>query len=190
MSDLTIDCPNCAESVKKNAVSCRFCNYGLSDKHYRDCDSCGERIKISAKLCRFCAVPTRAPLTTLSKPITAGVDGESVRQQVFEVIVRQAMAGVPWRQVCQGPMQVNGITFEEIEEELKRRNIVPFRDRLLEKQQEESAEEESKQSQNTCNLADMKFIDGIVADLPEPKSKEKDKKEPKKTPKKEKDKDK
>ncbi len=47
--------------------------------------------------------------------------GEGVRRQVFEVIVRQAMVGAPWREICAGPMQVNSITAEEIEEELRRR---------------------------------------------------------------------
>lgn len=45
----------------------------------------------------------------------------SIRQQVFEVIVRQALKGAPWRELCAGPMQVNQITAEEIEAELKKR---------------------------------------------------------------------
>lgn len=44
-----------------------------------------------------------------------------VRAQVFEVIVRQAMAGAPWREICAGPMQVNNITAEEVEVEVARR---------------------------------------------------------------------
>lgn len=47
--------------------------------------------------------------------------GAGVRSQVFEVIVRQAIAGAPWQEICQGPMQVNNITIEEVEEELRRR---------------------------------------------------------------------
>lgn len=47
--------------------------------------------------------------------------GSGVRQQVCEVIVRQAMAGAPWRQICAGPMQVNNITEKEILEEVERR---------------------------------------------------------------------
>ncbi len=46
----------------------------------------------------------------------------SMRQQVFEVIVRQAMAGSPWRDICAGPMQVQRITVEEVEAEIKRRS--------------------------------------------------------------------
>jgi len=44
-----------------------------------------------------------------------------VRQQVFEVIVRQALAGAPWREICAGPMQVNNISPDEVESEVKRR---------------------------------------------------------------------
>ncbi len=51
----------------------------------------------------------------------AGSYGLGVRAQVFEVIVRQALAGAPWRQICAGPMQVNSITPEEIEEEVEKR---------------------------------------------------------------------
>jgi hypothetical protein len=51
----------------------------------------------------------------------SGAYGSGVRAQVFEVIVRQALAGAPWREICAGPMAVNGISPEEIEEEVKRR---------------------------------------------------------------------
>jgi hypothetical protein len=47
--------------------------------------------------------------------------GSSVRAQVFEVVVRQAVAGAPWRLICAGPMKVNNITEDMVEEELKRR---------------------------------------------------------------------
>lgn len=47
--------------------------------------------------------------------------GSGVRAQVFEVIVRQAIAGAPWREICAGPMLVNSITPEEIETEVYRR---------------------------------------------------------------------
>lgn len=44
-----------------------------------------------------------------------------VRQQVFEVIVRQAIAGAPWKEICQGPMQTNNITEREVQDEVDRR---------------------------------------------------------------------
>ena len=51
----------------------------------------------------------------------SGSYGMGVRQQVFEVIVRQALAGAPWREICAGPMQVNNISPDEVEAEVKRR---------------------------------------------------------------------
>ena len=58
-------------------------------------------------------------------PETAPVDGSKygpfVRASVFEVIVRQAIAGAPWQEICSLPMQVNNITIEEVEEELQKR---------------------------------------------------------------------
>lgn len=54
-------------------------------------------------------------------PREQGRYGAGVRAQVFEVIVKQALAGAPWRDTCAGPMEVNGITLEEVEEELRRR---------------------------------------------------------------------
>lgn len=50
-----------------------------------------------------------------------GQHGLGLRAQVFEVIVRQAMAGAPWREICSGPMQVNRITEAEVEEEIRKR---------------------------------------------------------------------
>lgn len=47
--------------------------------------------------------------------------GQGVRAQVFEVIVRQALAGAPWKEICAGPMAVNNIDPEEVEYEVNRR---------------------------------------------------------------------
>lgn len=54
----------------------------------------------------------------------AGSYGSGVRAQVFEVIVRQALAGAEWREICAGPMQVNNISPEEVESEVKRRQAL------------------------------------------------------------------
>jgi hypothetical protein len=54
-------------------------------------------------------------------PATNGSYGSGVRAQVFEVIVRQAIAGAPWQAICAMPMQVNGITTKEVEAEVSRR---------------------------------------------------------------------
>lgn len=69
------------------------------------------------------AVPRPAAPTT---PFVSGAGsyGSGVRAQVFEVIVRQALAGAPWREICAGPMQVNNISPEEVETEVKRRQAL------------------------------------------------------------------
>ncbi|MBY0356846.1 MAG: hypothetical protein K2W82_02510 [Candidatus Obscuribacterales bacterium] len=73
-----------------------------------------------------------APTQQLAKPAQtggafgsqSGSYGSGVRAQVFEVIVRQALAGAPWREICAGPMQVNNISPDEVEAEVKRRQSV------------------------------------------------------------------
>ena len=67
-----------------------------------------------------------APQPAPTTPFTpgAGSYGSGVRAQVFEVIVRQALAGAPWREICAGPMQVNNISPEEVEAEVKRRQAL------------------------------------------------------------------
>lgn len=47
--------------------------------------------------------------------------GSDKRSQVFEVIVRQAISGAPWRELCAGPMRFNNISIEEVEAEVRRR---------------------------------------------------------------------
>ncbi len=46
---------------------------------------------------------------------------ESLRQAVLEVVVKQALVGAPWRELCKGPMEINGISESEIEAEVVRR---------------------------------------------------------------------
>lgn len=50
---------------------------------------------------------------------TAGPGG--ITNQVFEVVVRQAIAGENWKVICQGPMQVHGIESFTVEEEIANR---------------------------------------------------------------------
>lgn len=64
---------------------------------------------------------TAAPVVAAATAVARNPYGEGVKQQVFEVIVRQAMAGAPWKQICKGPMEVNGISEQDIELELSRR---------------------------------------------------------------------
>lgn len=70
-----------------------------------------------------------APASVPGAPTTGltsgpGSYGSGVRAQVFEVIVRQALAGAHWREICAGPMQVNNISPEEVETEVKRRQAL------------------------------------------------------------------
>ena len=68
-------------------------------------------------------VRSNSPITTPMAP-GPGSYGSGVRAQVFEVIVRQALAGAPWQDICSGPMQVNNISPEEVEAEVKRRQAL------------------------------------------------------------------
>jgi hypothetical protein len=70
------------------------------------------------------AVPRQAQATTPFAGAGPGSYGSGVRAQVFEVIVRQALAGAPWREICAGPMQVNNISPDEVEAEVKRRQAL------------------------------------------------------------------
>jgi hypothetical protein len=69
----------------------------------------------------FAGAPQAQQRTTGSFASGTGSYGSGVRAQVFEVIVRQALAGAPWREICAAPMQVNNISAEEVEAEVKRR---------------------------------------------------------------------
>jgi zinc-ribbon domain len=51
--------------------------------------------------------------------------GSALRDQVFEVVVRHALAGAPWKEICAGPMFVNDIDPLEIEAEVSRRKGLP-----------------------------------------------------------------
>ncbi len=49
---------------------------------------------------------------------------ESLRQAVFDIVVKQAVAGAPWKDLCRGPMEINGISIAEIEAEVSRRRAL------------------------------------------------------------------
>lgn len=71
-----------------------------------ECERCRSRLDQGSKACSNCG----------HKPSV-------VRSQVFEVIIRQAIAGAPWREICSGPMLENNITAEEVESEIERRKV-------------------------------------------------------------------
>lgn len=71
------------------------------------------------------APPGSAPAAPASGFLTGGGSyGSGARSQVFEVIVRQAMAGAPWTEICAGPMQVNNISAAEVQQEIDRRQAL------------------------------------------------------------------
>lgn len=101
-----------------------------------NCRNCKKTRDREWSFCPFCGIscgPFNDPVTDQEvddiygrmykkrEPFVRGSYGSGVRQQVLEVIVRQAIAGAPWREICAGPMEVNQITVEEVEEEIRRR---------------------------------------------------------------------
>jgi len=54
MANDLVKCPNCAESIKGDAIVCRFCQRGLSPKHFKKCPFCAEMVRHAAQKCRYC----------------------------------------------------------------------------------------------------------------------------------------
>lgn len=81
-----------------------------------ECVKCHKKIEetVDWTFCPYCGA-------TASSSKGHGKNG--VREQVFEVIVRQAIAGAPWQEICAGPMQENNIRPEDVEAEVKRREL-------------------------------------------------------------------
>jgi hypothetical protein len=113
-----MQCINCGSQLEPNWTHCPHCGKFKSvlkeTVTSEDVDSIfGKMMGPSQKACDAEAKDAKA--------FNAGAYGSGVRGQVFEVIVRQAMAGAPWRQICEGPMAVNKITAEEVMAEVDRR---------------------------------------------------------------------
>ena len=124
-------CQKCAELIKSVATICKHCQQpvqpspddpagaGVRSPKRPWGDDDGLIMPIPpmerSKDCRIGASISKL------KPFQGGDYGSGVRAQVFEVIVRQAIAGAPWREICAGPMAVNNISEAEVEAEVKRR---------------------------------------------------------------------
>lgn len=88
-----------------------------------DCQQCRAPLQDSSVSCQNCGQSVEKPLEQANAFIRLphGRQTTGVRAQVFEVIVRQALAGAPWQELCAGPMGCNNINPAEIEEEVRRR---------------------------------------------------------------------
>ncbi|MBK9278264.1 MAG: zinc ribbon domain-containing protein [Candidatus Obscuribacter sp.] len=82
-----------------------------------ECFNCAKKLESDWNFCPGCGKPIQA-----ARPSAPALEGlADVRAQVFEVIVKQALMGAPWRAICAGPMLVNQITESQVEEEVRRR---------------------------------------------------------------------
>jgi len=54
LSSRGFTCPSCDVQIPKEAITCRFCGYGISDEHYIECKFCKQRIRKGAIKCRYC----------------------------------------------------------------------------------------------------------------------------------------
>lgn len=101
-------------------TKCHHCQTEL-DAKWLFCALCGKAVDRPALMQLSSEMISEVFAKMLKTDSESGSHARGVRSQVFEVIVRQALIGAPWRELCAGPMKVNGITKEEIEEELHRR---------------------------------------------------------------------
>lgn len=119
-NDLQADwffCPNCGTSKHETSLMQQYLrSIGSSEETPATHKSATEIV-----IGKILGLSNNASPNTASTHTDGGKYGAGVRSQVFEVIVMQAMAGAPWQEICQGPMQVNSITIEEVEGEIRRR---------------------------------------------------------------------
>jgi hypothetical protein len=121
-----------------------------------ECINCGSQLEPNWKLCPHCGKfksVLKEPVTEEAVEVIFGNMmgrseeakgqpsdyGSGVRGQVFEVIVRQALAGAPWREICAGPMEVNKIRVEDIETEVQRRRKILMDAKAFKKAKDEKS---------------------------------------------------
>lgn len=117
-----MQCLQCKGKVESDWVFCPNCGKGrpllsppLSDANIDEVYDAMMKNKADWD------TPTNVVQFEKIEPLGLEIKGGGVRGQVFEVIVRQALAGAPWREICAGPLQVNNISPQEIQNEVERR---------------------------------------------------------------------
>ena len=162
-------CPQCGCILEK-LCKCPECQT-MIDRKWKYCHECGSSMisgrrkgkglldaeHVDAAIERVLREKEPAPLKSDSSA-NAGIwqaftglgnYTSSVRKQVFEVVVRQAMAGAPWKEICAGPMSVNNISHGEVEREVRRRRgLMQERDSPSGGTQAEVKEEDQDEDQD------------------------------------------
>lgn len=93
-------------------MKCSVCD-GALRKGWNYCPDCGYDVRLSE------------PEQLIDASQVCFEPPVGVRATVFEVVVRHAMSGAAWREICAGAMKYNNITDEEIEAEVRRRQDGP-----------------------------------------------------------------
>lgn len=116
-------CPFCAESIRKEATFCRFCRSQIINETIANTFKEAGIMTQKETLIGDLSNSFTSLMGQLIQRQKGGqnIYGAGVRKQIFEVIVRQALAGAPWKEICAGPMLVNNISPEEVERELDKR---------------------------------------------------------------------
>ncbi|MBA4075676.1 MAG: hypothetical protein C0508_11605 [Cyanobacteria bacterium PR.023] len=124
-----MSCKNCAKQLEPDWFFCPGCGRAVHETsvmgdYLRSADKIDDSPGQPPNQAKTVADMIRNIFANGAKetpPVGEGKYGAGVRAQVLEVVVRQAIAGAPWQEICRGPMQVNNITIEEVEEEVRRR---------------------------------------------------------------------
>lgn len=85
------------------------------------CSDCQTILGTDWLFCAHCGIKVEVPGQVVDFSPSRAAYGSAVRAQVLEVVIRQALAGAPWKEVCRGPMLVNDISVEEVEDAVRRR---------------------------------------------------------------------
>lgn len=85
------------------------------------CISCAKKLESDWNFCPNCGKHQYHGLDSPPETPRDVAAKARERARIFEVVVRQALGGAPWRAICAGPMVVNQITESEVEEEVRRR---------------------------------------------------------------------